>query len=141
MGGAMEHPAIVSPDPARTGEPTPRLLTIMGSGETAPTMAKVHRSLLERLGPGPVPAVLLDTPFGFQENASDIAERAVQYFAQSVGAAVEVASFRSRQALADVVERERFAAQLRAARYVFAGPGSPTYALRQWSGTVVPELL
>jgi cyanophycinase-like exopeptidase len=120
---------------------SPRLLTIMGSGETSPTMVKTHRQLLERLGPGPVPAVLLDTPFGFQENASDIAERAVQYFAQSVGAAVEVASFRSRQALADVVERERFAAQLRAARYVFAGPGSPTYALRQWSGTVVPELL
>ena len=41
----------------------PRLLTIMGSGETSPTMVKVHRQLLGRLGPPPVPAVLLDTPF------------------------------------------------------------------------------
>ena len=51
----------------------PRLLTIMGSGETAPTMVKVHRQLLDRVGGGP--AVLLDTPYGFQENADDISER------------------------------------------------------------------
>ena len=35
----------------------PRLLTIMGSGETAPPMAKVHRLLVERLGPPPVDVV------------------------------------------------------------------------------------
>ena len=55
---------------------TPRLLTIMGSGETAPTMVKVHRSVVEQLGPGPVHGLLLDTPFGFQTNASEIAARA-----------------------------------------------------------------
>ena len=58
----------------------------MGSGETAPTMVKVHRRLLERLGPPPVPAVLLDTPFGFQENAREIAGRAVTYFRESLHA-------------------------------------------------------
>ena len=52
---------------------TPRLLTIMGSGETAPTMVKVHRSVVEQLGPGPVHGLLLDTPFGFQTNATEIA--------------------------------------------------------------------
>jgi hypothetical protein len=31
--------------------------------------------------------------------------------------------------------------RLRAARYVFAGPGSPSYALRQWAGTQVPVVL
>ena len=34
-----------------TSPVTPRLLTIMGSGETAPTMVKVHRSVVEQLGP------------------------------------------------------------------------------------------
>ena len=29
-----------------------RLLVIMGSGETSPTMSKVHRDLLGRAGPG-----------------------------------------------------------------------------------------
>ncbi|MEA2843958.1 MAG: hypothetical protein QOJ69_1629, partial [Actinomycetota bacterium] len=40
----------------------PRILTIMGSGETAPTMSKVHRDLISRMGPSPVPAAMLDTP-------------------------------------------------------------------------------
>ena len=71
----------------------PRLLTIMGSGETAPTMVKVHRQLLERVGGGP--SVLLDTPYGFQENAEDISEKAQGYFARSVGHTIDVASWRS----------------------------------------------
>ena len=32
-------------------------------------------------------------------------------------------------------------ARLAEARYVFAGPGSPSYALRQWRDTAVPDLL
>ena len=67
-------------------------LAIMGSGETSPTMVKTHRALFEgRDGP----AVLLDTPFGFQENADDIAAKATAYFAESVGRTVGIASFRS----------------------------------------------
>jgi len=117
----------------------PRLLVIMGSGETSPTMVKTHRRLFARLGPPPVPAVLLDTPFGFQENASEIAGRAVEYFRQSVGQDIEVASYRS--AGADVLAYETMLARLREARYAFSGPGSPTYALRQWSSSSVPSLL
>src|SRR2546422_1724842 len=118
----------------------PRLLVIMGSGETSPTMSKVHRDLLARLGPPPVPAVVLDTPVGFQENADDVAGRAVAYFDESVGIALEVASFRS---IAEIgtVEYETMLTRLRQARYVFAGPGSPSYALDQWRGTQVPALL
>ena len=71
-----------------------RLLAIMGSGETTPTMAKVHRQLFERLEPPPVPAVLLDTPYGFQSNAHDISARAVAYFRESAGRSVEVAIWR-----------------------------------------------
>lgn len=119
----------------------PRILTIMGSGETSPTMVKTHRSIIERLGPPPVPAVLLDTPFGFQENASDITERAVAYFAESVGARIEVAGFRSKSDESDAVAHERMLARLRKARYVFAGPGSPSYALSQWRDSAVPGTL
>jgi hypothetical protein len=121
----------------------PRLLAIMGSGETAPTMVKVHRALLDRMakagGGGPVSAVLLDTPYGFQENADQLSARAVDYFRQSVGHEFEVAQYRS--AANDPVARERAMAQIRAATYVFAGPGSPTYALAQWADSPVPELL
>jgi cyanophycinase-like exopeptidase len=118
----------------------PRLLCVMGSGETTPTMVSVHADLLARLGPRPVPAVLLDTPFGFQENAEDISERTVAYFRDRVGFPITVASFRNR-ATATALEYETMLARVAAARYVFAGPGSPSYALRQWLGTAVPELL
>ncbi len=125
---------------APPASPPLRLLAIMGSGETSPTMVKTHRSLFDRLGPPPVPAVILDTPFGFQANATDIAARAVTYFRESVGVDVAVASYRSAE-LADTLATEYMLAQLRAARYVFAGPGSPTYTLRQWASTPVPEVL
>ncbi|HET7487674.1 MAG TPA: hypothetical protein VFJ85_07070 [Acidimicrobiales bacterium] len=117
----------------------PRLLVVMGSGETSPTMVKTHRDLLSRLGPPPVPAVVLDTPFGFQSNARELAARAVEYFRESVGQAVEVAHLAA--AGGDALEYETMLGQLRAARYVFSGPGSPTYALRQWRATLVPKLL
>src|SRR5205807_9072586 len=101
-----------------------------------------HRELLARLGPPPVPAILLDTPFGFQMNASDIAERAVEYFRESVGAPIDVASFRSADAFAgDTLAYETMLSRLRSARYLFAGPGSPSYALRQWAGSGVPAVL
>ncbi|HEX3621083.1 MAG TPA: hypothetical protein VHT97_02085 [Acidimicrobiales bacterium] len=117
-----------------------RLLVIMGSGETSPTMSKVHRELFERLGPPPVPAVMLDTPFGFQENADDISAKALAYFRESVQRDIAVASFRSAEDV-DPLAHETTLARLRAARYVFAGPGSPSYALAQWAASRIPAVL
>ena len=117
-----------------------RLLVIMGSGETSPTMSKVHRDLFSRLGPPPVPAVLLDTPYGFQENADDISAKALAYFRESVNREMTVASFRS-AAAAEPVAYETMLSRLRQARYVFAGPGSPSYALSQWAASQVPAVL
>jgi cyanophycinase-like exopeptidase len=117
----------------------PRILTIIGSGETTPTMARVHRSVLDRLGGRPVQAVILDTPYGFQENADDITDRAVDYFRSTVGAPFTPASFRSAEA--DALTRETALVRIRDARLVFTGPGSPSYALRQWAGSEIPRLL
>jgi len=117
----------------------PRILTIMGSGETTPTMTRAHRAILDRLGERPVSAVVIDTPYGFQENADDITARTLDYFRDSVGNPFTVASFRS--ADVDALTRETAQMRIREARLVFAGPGSPTYALRQWAGTEIPRLL
>ncbi len=117
----------------------PRLLTIMGSGETAPTMMKHHRDLIARL-PGDPLAVVIDTPYGFQENAPELASRAVDYFRQSVGHPIQVAGL-GRLKDVDVLAVETGLSLLRRADYVFAGPGSPTYALAQWENTAVPDVL
>ena len=116
-----------------------RRLVLMGSGETTPTMVETHKRVLAEVGPSPR-AILLDTPYGFQENADEITERTVEYFARSAGTTVVPVSLRdaddlSAAALGDV------AAQVEEADWVFAGPGSPTYLQRQWSGTDVPTAL
>ena len=113
------------------------LLVIMGSAETTPTMIKPHRSIFERVGERP--AVLLDTPYGFQENADDITARAVDYFARSVGRQVSAASYRTPDPGPLAAETAR--AAVRDAGWVFAGPGSPTYTLRVLHGSGLPELL
>jgi hypothetical protein len=106
------------------------LLVIMGSGETAPTMVAVHRRVFATIGEGP--SLLLDTPYGFQGNADDLNDRAVSYFSDVAGRAVTPLRWRRPD---DPVAADRAAAALREARWAFAGPGSPTYALRVWQGS------
>ncbi len=108
----------------------PRILVIMGSGETAPTMVKVHRAALDRLGRSNVCAVMLDTPFGFQENADELCAKSIEYFSVSLQTELSIASLRSAEC--DSLAIEQGLQRLRSATYLFAGPGSPTYALRQW---------
>jgi hypothetical protein len=117
----------------------PRILAIIGSGELTPSMAPLHRALLGRLGEAPVRATLLDTPYGFQENAADITAAAVGYFAKRLRNPISVASFRS--PAGDVLERQIALGRVRDAVYVFSGPGSPSYALRNWTGSEIPGLL
>ena len=114
------------------------LLVVMGSGETAPSLVKVHREI-DLATPGDGPAVLLDTTFGFQVNADDLVEKTATYFGASVGLPVEPATWR--RADLPEVERERTLALVGRARWAFAGPGSPTYTLRQWRGTPMPAAL
>lgn len=111
----------------------------MGSGETAPTMVPTHRMLAARIGSS-VKATLLDTPYGFQENAPELAAKAVEYFKTSVNVTLEVAGL-TQVVEGDALAVERGLNKVKDADYVFAGPGSPTYALRQWAGTSLPELL
>src|SRR5207344_2423337 len=77
----------------RVSARTQRLLTLMGSGETAPTMVTTHREVVARFGDAAPRAVLLDTPYGFQENAAEITQRAIEYFGHRVQLAIEAAGF------------------------------------------------
>ncbi|WP_370324495.1 Type 1 glutamine amidotransferase-like domain-containing protein [Euzebya sp.] len=110
-------------------------LVLMGSGETTPTMVTTHKALLDRTrsrtGRDDVRARLLTTPYGFQENAGEITAKARQYFAHNVGvdvAAIDAGSLED----ADGLTVERVRDEVRRSDWLFAGPGSPTYALRQW---------
>jgi cyanophycinase-like exopeptidase len=117
----------------------PRVLMILGSGETSPAMVTPHQQLFARLG-STTHAMLLDSPYGFQENADELTERTIQYFRDRVGRKVEAVTFRS-SPVVDPAGHAIDMARLRAARWIFAGPGSPSYALRTWAGSAVPDAL
>lgn len=106
-----------------------RNIVVMGSGETSPTMVTPHQQIFSAVGSGSHP-VVLDTPFGFQENADDLTDRIVEYFAHSVGEQVGVVSLRNTHTTAG--ETATALSAIRDSRWLFAGPGSPTYALKVW---------
>jgi hypothetical protein len=121
----------------------PRLLVIIGSGEMRPQMARVHRSVVARLADArgttePIRAAVLDTPYGFQENADALNDEALDFFGRRLGLDASIASIP--RADGDPVAREAAYARVRDADFVFSGPGSPSYALGQWSATEVPTL-
>jgi len=110
-----------------------RKLVIMGSGETSPTMVTPHQQILKDIPSGPGTAIFLDTPFGFQENFEELSTRIADYFHSSVGREIEAVSLRS--AMDSPATVARAIDSIRQARWIFAGPGSPTYALRTWKDT------
>lgn len=118
--------------------PYQALLVLMGSGETTPSLANTHRQIFERIGPGY--RVLLDTPYGFQENADIITQKAQEYFSLALNQTVQSPNLRRMDRLSNL-ELETAQAAIRRANWVFSGPGSPSYVLGQWRESFVPSLL
>jgi hypothetical protein len=100
-------------------------------------MIATHRAALEAAGARSV--TILDTPFGFQENVEQLTEKLTDFFRTSLAVGVEVAGLRTPGA--PPVVRERAIAAVRTAAAVFAGPGSPGYAMRVWSGSGIDDAL
>ena len=88
--------------------------------------------------------MLLDTPYGFQENAAEVSQRAVEYFAQRVQLAIEVAGFPARSppipASAPISPRPRRSRG--SARPTSCSPGRGARRMRStWQGSSVPEAI
>jgi len=114
-------------------------VTIMGSGEMMEGMGKVHRAVMGRIAE-PVRPVFLDTPAGFQLNADDLSQKAIEYFKQRFDLPLAIASYKNAAATTPEEVSAALSA-LDAANYIFAGPGSPTYAIRNWVRTPIHAAL
>ncbi len=121
----------------------PRILVLVGSGETAAQMQRGYRMLVERLvgehgRPADVRAAIIDTPYRFQENAAALSAELLDFFGRRIGLDARLAAYgRSDE---DPVIREAALQVVREAHFVFSGPGSPSYALRQWQASEMPAL-
>lgn len=108
---------------------SPGLIAIIGSGELSDSVAETHRLLMARLSELPRP-VFIDTPAGFETNVGQIAHKAELYFRRNFNLDLALAHYPTPSVppttLASAV------AAIQRANYLFAGPGSPTYAVRVW---------
>ena len=90
-----------------------RFLALMGSGENSPIMVTPHQKIIKATGKDLNP-INLSTPYAFQENKDELSAKIEKYFEVNVGTKITTS-----QAVSE-------------ASWVFAGPGSPTYNLKQW---------
>ncbi len=114
-------------------------LTLIGSGEMTPGMARAHRRVMSQVTSDIIPA-FLDTPAGFELNHEAISAKAVDYFAEQFQLRLGIASFANAKQ-ATPLSMEAAMQTLRRANYIFAGPGSPTYTVRQLRNTPVFETI
>lgn len=117
---------------------TPGPVILLGSGETAPNMQKVYTWLFERIAP-PVRAAILETPAGFELNSGAVAGQIGRYLEhrlQNFAPQVTVIPARKRGTPFSPDE-PGIVAPLHGANVIIAGPGSPTYAVRQLCDSLV----
>ena len=110
-------------------------IAILGSGETSPNLVSVHRELLEILD-NSSDAYMIDTPFGFQENANQLVEKIIEFYKVSLNIEMKLASYRKIEEL-NTKSFFKSIQLLENASFIFAGPGSPSYASKLWHVEVV----
>lgn len=111
---------------------SPGLIALFGSGETSPSGQKIFDCLLRQLPARPRIA-LLETPAGFELNSAQVIGRVAEFLnhrLQNYHPQTEAIPARKR-GTASSPDDPQIAAPLLAADLIFAGPGSPSYAVRQ----------
>ena len=107
-----------------------RYLALMGSGENSPIMVTPHQKIIKGTGTNLNP-INLNTPYSFQENKEELSAKIEKYFEVNVVTKINTS--------------ENHLDDINKANWVFAGPGSPTYNLKQWKqrniDTALIELL
>ena len=114
-------------------------IAILGSGETSPNLIGVHRELLADLK-NSSNAYMIDSPFGFQENAEQLIEKIQEFYKVSLNIDINLASYRK---IEDLGTKSFYKSiqMLENASFIFAGPGSPSYASKLWSGNEFEQTL
>lgn len=115
-------------------------ITLMGSGEMTSSMVRVHKEILDRIEEKPIRAVFLDTPAGFQLNADILSQKAKEYFKKHFRVKMEPVLFKD-FSRATPLEVKEAAHTIMNAHFIFSGPGSPTYALKNWLGNPVGDAI
>jgi hypothetical protein len=113
------------------------VVALFGSGEIAPSGRKVHDWVMRQVPP-PVRAAVLETPAGFQPNSALVAGELAEFLnlrLQNYHPQVTVIPARKRGTPFSP-DNPEIVAPLLQSNYIFWGPGSPTYAVKQLEGSL-----
>jgi cyanophycinase-like exopeptidase len=116
----------------------PGQLVLFGSGETAASGRKVFEEVFQNL-PSPARVAILETPGGFEPNTAAVAGRIAEFLKhglQNYTMEFDIIPARQR-GTAFSPDDPALAERVLTADCIVLGPGSPTYAVRQLSASVV----
>ena len=110
-------------------------ITLIGAGEMMSAMSPLHRAVLGLLREPPRP-VFLDTTAGFETNVDGDRRqgRRVLRAPPQPSSASRATAIENGPAAAEIAAAVN---EIRDANMIFAGPGSPTYAIKQWRDSPV----
>jgi hypothetical protein len=121
---------------------TPGQIAFLGSGETSRAGGTIFETLA-RAVPQPLRIAVLETPAGFELNSHQVAGRVAEFMRtrlQNYSPVVDVIPARKRGTPFSPDEAS-ILRPLLYANFIFMGPGSPTYAIRQLQGSLAWELI
>ena len=122
--------------------PTPGLITLIGSGETAPSGRVLYEPAFDRL-PKPVKVAVMETPAGFELNSAHVASRVsdfIRHRLQNYKPDVTVVPARRRDTEFGTNNPD-ILRPLLDADCIFMGPGSPSYAVRHLTDTYAWDMI
>ncbi len=120
----------------------PGKIAFLGSGETSRAGGAIFEALARSLPEAPRVAIL-ETPAGFELNSNQVAGRVADFLKsrlQNYNPVIDVIPARKRGTLFSPDEPELLK-PLASANFIFMGPGSPTYAIRQLQGSLAWDLV
>lgn len=119
----------------------PGKIALIGSGETAARGGQAFELLARRL-PVPINIAVMETPAGFELNASQVAGRVAEYMQkrlQNYKPHIQLVPARRRGA--GGTDDWETLAPLMDSNLIFMGPGSPSYTVRQLQGSLAWDLI
>lgn len=117
-------------------------IAMLGSGETSLAGGRIYEELARALN-APVHIALLETPAGFELNSAQVIGRVGEFMhkrLQNYDPTIDIIPARKRGTPFSPDEPD-ILRKLVDANFIFMGPGSPTYAVRQLMGSLAWDLV
>ena len=117
-------------------------IALLGSGETSLAGGRVFESIAQDL-PHPFRIAILETPAGFELNSHQVAGRVADFLKvrlQNYQPVIDIIPARKRNSPFSPDDPETLKWLLHA-NIIFMGAGSPTYAVRQLSGSLTWDIV